>query len=604
MRAIRNAITRTAAVELDLGRYELRRSGRRVKLEKKPMELLILLAARREQLVSREEIIKKLWRSDLFIDTERNVNNIVRKLRTALGDRSSKPRFLETVIGKGYRFIGPLRVIGAQYTSPDAIDESSRSIAADHAHVSSQQASLAVMPLVLLGNTADDQGLCLGLADAMVSRLGNMEGIDVLPIAMVVNLSPASPSEIAARLGIRFVVHGAIQFFKGQWRLALEMFDASTQRPGFSRKCDLDMTRLSQLENDIAKGIASTLKRPIESTAAPERPRYSRDPLAYAEFMRGYRLSAAGDTSLTEKASHHLTNAVMRDPAFALAHATLAQVYASRHFEFDPASVWLEKAEFHCSRALELDPDLPEGHVARAFLLWGPSKNFQHLEAIAELKRALMLQKNLPHAYNRLGTILAHIGLLDRAREMYERGRPFHPNRKVSPSIVQVYIWSHQQEPAREYIDAWRAENPTNKYAIYFTPLPALMTGNWEEAETLLDEALRLVPNDPLVISLQGVFYALTGRVDAALNCMTLACSNPKSFGHAHHTYYQIACILALAGQRETAFQWLERSVSTGFACWPYFLKDPCLASLHGFPEFDFLISALQAKYPDHLGSL
>jgi len=604
MRSIRNATVSATEVELDLGRYELRRSGRRVKLEKKPMELLILLAARREQLVSREEITKKLWRSDLFIDTERNVNNIVRKLRTALGDRSSKPRFLETVVGKGYRFIGPLRVIGAQYAGPDAIDESSRSIASNQGHVGSQQASLAVMPLVLLGNTADDQGLCLGLADAMVSRLGNMQGIDVLPIAMVVNLSPASPSEIAARLGIRFVVHGAIQFSKGQWRLALEMFDASTRRPCYSKKCDLEMTRLSQLENDIAKGIAGTLKRPLECTTAPQKPRYSRDPLAYAEFMRGYRLSAAGDTSLTEKASHHLTNAVMRDPAFALAHGTLAQVYASRHFEFDPASVWLEKAEFHCSRALELDPDLPEGHVARAFLLWGPSKNFQHLEAIAELKRALMLQKNLPHAYNRLGTILAHMGLLDRAREMYERGRPFHPNRKVSPSIVQVYIWSHQQEPAREYIAAWRAENPTNKYAIYFTPLPALMTGHWEEAETLLDEALRLVPNDPLVISLQGVFYALTGRIDAALNCMTLACSNPKSFGHAHHTYYQIACILALAGQRETAFQWLERSVSTGFACWPYFLKDPCLASLHGFPEFDFLISALQAKYPDHLGSL
>jgi DNA-binding winged helix-turn-helix (wHTH) protein/Flp pilus assembly protein TadD len=604
MHPVRNANASAAAVELDLGRYELRRSGRRVKLEKKPMELLILLAARREQLVSREEIIKKLWRSDLFIDTERNVNNIVRKLRTALGDRSSKPRFLETVVGKGYRFIGPLRVIGAQYVSPDAIDGSSRSITVDHGHVSGHQASLAILPLVLLGNTADDHGLCLGFADAMASRLGNMQGTHVLPIAMVVNLPPASPSEIAARLGIRFVVHGAIQFSKGQWRLAVEMFDASTQRPCFSRKCDLDMTRLSQLENDVAKGIAATLKRPLDSTAAPQRPRYSREPLAYAEFMRGYGLSASGDTSLTEKASHHLTNAVMRDPAFALAHATLAQVYASRHFEFDPASVWLEKAEFHCSRALELDPDLPEGHVARAFLLWGPSKNFQHLEAIAGLKRALMLQKNLPHAYNRLGTILAHIGLLDRAREMYERGRPFHPNQRVSPSIVQVYIWSLQHEPAREYIDAWRTENPTNKYAIYFTPLPAMMTGRWEEAETLLDGALRLVPNEPLLISLQGVFYALTGRIDGALNCMTLACSNPKSFGHAHHTYYQIACILALAGQRETAFQWLERSVSTGFACWPYFLKDPCLASLHGFPEFEFLISALQAKYPDHLGSM
>src|SRR6202142_4735952 len=86
-------------VEVDLGRYELRRFGRRIKLEKKPMELLIFLLGRREQMVSREEIVKKLWRSDLFIDTEKNVNNIVRKLRTALGDNADRPRFLETVVG-------------------------------------------------------------------------------------------------------------------------------------------------------------------------------------------------------------------------------------------------------------------------------------------------------------------------------------------------------------------------------------------------------------------------------------------------------------------------------------------------------------------------
>src|SRR5271157_4976579 len=105
----------TGEVEVDLGRYELRRFGRRIRLEKKPMDLLIFLLERREQMVSREEIVKKLWRSDLFIETEKNVNNIVRKLRTALGDHADKPRFLETVVGKGYRFVGPVRVIDAKY---------------------------------------------------------------------------------------------------------------------------------------------------------------------------------------------------------------------------------------------------------------------------------------------------------------------------------------------------------------------------------------------------------------------------------------------------------------------------------------------------------
>src|SRR5690242_19585974 len=93
-------------IELDLGRYELRRLGRRVKLEKKPMELLIFLVSRREQLVSRQDIVAKLWGANLFIDTEPNINNIIRKIRTALRDNSAKPRFLETIVGKGYRFVG------------------------------------------------------------------------------------------------------------------------------------------------------------------------------------------------------------------------------------------------------------------------------------------------------------------------------------------------------------------------------------------------------------------------------------------------------------------------------------------------------------------
>jgi len=82
------------------------------------------------------------------------------------------------------------------------------------------------------------------------------------------------------------------------------------------------------------------------------------------------------------------------------------------------------------------------------------------------------------------------------------------------------------------------------------------------------------------------------------------ACAIPRSFGHAHHSHYQCACILSILGRREAGFEWLERSVSTGFACWPFFLKDPCLQNLRGLPEFEFLISALQAKYPDHLGLL
>jgi DNA-binding winged helix-turn-helix (wHTH) protein/tetratricopeptide (TPR) repeat protein len=593
-------------IELDLGRYELRRRGRRVKLEKKPMELLIFLVARREQLVSRKDIVTKLWRSDLFIDTEPNINNIVRKIRAALGDNCAKPRFLETVIGKGYRFIGPVRVIGARFPQSDLQQVPPGDAGVDGAvPPRAERTSLAVLPLLMLGNVSDDHGVSLGFADALVSRLGNLHGVDVLPMSAVLTMpSEAATSDIAARLGVRFVVRGAIQESKGQRRLSLEMFDSHLQRTCFARKCDLHANRLFDLEDENAQQIAGALNRKLSAAPQQRRPRHSRDPLAYAEFMRGYRISSSDDPALLDEAAQRLTNAVTRDPTFSLAHATLSLVCASRHFELDPASVWLEKAEFHCRRALELDPDLPEGHVANAFLLWGPSKNFQHLEAIAELRRALALQKNLPHAYNRLGTILAHVGLLDHAREMYERGRPFHPQKAVSHSIVQVYVWSGAYDLAREEIQAWRAESPANKYHVYFAPQLAMMTEEWNAAKSLLDEAAQLLPNEPLTVSLLGVYYALTGKSEPALDCLTRACANPKSFGHAHHTYYQIACILAVLGRPAEAFAWLERSASSGFACWPFFMRDPCLRNLRGLAEFELLVSSLQARYPDHLGLL
>src|SRR5450432_161515 len=163
-------------VEVDLGRYELRRSGRRIKLERKPMELLIFLLGRRDQMVSREEIVKKLWRSGLFIDAEKNVNNIVRKLRTALGDNAEKPRFLETVVGKGYRFVGPVRVIDAKHPPSDPERNSVRADARKDGSELGERSSIAVLPLLLLEKAADDQGLCLGFADSLVSLLGNLSG--------------------------------------------------------------------------------------------------------------------------------------------------------------------------------------------------------------------------------------------------------------------------------------------------------------------------------------------------------------------------------------------------------------------------------------------
>src|SRR5206468_12303047 len=91
--------------ELDLSAYELRRSGVPLKLERIPMELLLLLIERRGELVTREQIIERIWGKDVFLDTESGINAAVRKIRQVLKDDPDRPRFVLTVTGKGYRFV-------------------------------------------------------------------------------------------------------------------------------------------------------------------------------------------------------------------------------------------------------------------------------------------------------------------------------------------------------------------------------------------------------------------------------------------------------------------------------------------------------------------
>ena len=98
--------------EFDPRAYELRRDGRVLKLERIPMELLLLLVEERGQLVSRDRIIEKVWGKDVFLDTDNSINAAVRKIRQVLKDDSERPHFVQTVTGRGYRFIAPVEEAG------------------------------------------------------------------------------------------------------------------------------------------------------------------------------------------------------------------------------------------------------------------------------------------------------------------------------------------------------------------------------------------------------------------------------------------------------------------------------------------------------------
>src|SRR5215469_1946717 len=103
--AIRESLKFGEDFELDLRAYELRRAGRALKLEPTPMELLAFLIERRGELVSRDQIVEKLWGQGVFLDTDNSINGAIRKIRQVLGDNPEQPRFVQTITGKGYRFI-------------------------------------------------------------------------------------------------------------------------------------------------------------------------------------------------------------------------------------------------------------------------------------------------------------------------------------------------------------------------------------------------------------------------------------------------------------------------------------------------------------------
>ena len=104
--------------ELDLRAYELRRAGRILKLERIPMELLLLLVERKGQLVTRDQIIEKIWSKDIFLDTDNSINAAIRKIRQVLKDNPEQPRFVQTITGRGYRFIAPVVEVSPVIETP------------------------------------------------------------------------------------------------------------------------------------------------------------------------------------------------------------------------------------------------------------------------------------------------------------------------------------------------------------------------------------------------------------------------------------------------------------------------------------------------------
>ena len=460
-----------------------------------------------------------------------------------------------------------------------------------------QLASIAVLPFVFLSDVEDRRALSLGFADALITIFGNLEDVRVAPTSAILNYAAGTePARVCRDLGVRHALQGTVQKLGAHWRVSVQMFDATTQNVTLSEKHDFDLDNVFEVQDEIGRRVAESLHSRFLSAVPKSRDRYSSDPEAYSEFMAGLSESSSDVQETLRSAVEHLSRAVERDPEFALAHATLSLVAMNIHFGFDPQRTWLQRAEEHCRLALALDPTLPEGHLARAWILWSPAKNFQHAEAIAALEQVLAARPNLERAHNRMATICMHIGRLEEARIAHEQSLRSNPRTRTG-NLEHIYIYLGDYARAEDATDAWFRERPGNLYALETRILPALLRGDLELAEERLAVALQHMPDEPMLVSIQGVLHARRGQGDLARECVRKALDSPRSFGHTHHTYYNIACVHAVLGDTDKAMAWLERAADTGFPCWPFFKIDPNLQNVRHEPAFVQLVTDLEATY-------
>jgi DNA-binding SARP family transcriptional activator len=454
--------------------------------------------------------------------------------------------------------------------------------------------SIAVSPFVILADVANARALSLGFADALITIFANLDDLAVAPTSAILRFpADAEPAMICRELGVSHALRGTVQTLGSRWRVSIQLFDASAHRVVLSEKHDFTIDDMFDVQDEIGRRVVESLHRRFPPSIAKSRDRYSDDALAYDEFMTGLREGCSGREELLRSAATHLTRAVERDPRFALAHATLSLVCMDIHFSFDTERMWLSRAEEHCRLALTLDEELPEGHLARSWILWSPAKGFQHAEAIAALERVLGARPHLERAHNRMSGICGHIGRLPEARLAHERARSANPLTR-SGNLEWNYLYAGDFVRAEEAVEIWYRDRPDNVYSRYTRIIPPLSTGNLPVAAERLELALSRAPGEPLLLSLQALLHAHRGEREAALDCVGGALSSPRSFGHTHHTYYQIAGAYAMLGDTSTAMAWLERSVENGFACWPFFRVDPHLASLRMEPAFVRLVADLE----------
>lgn len=603
--------------ELDPAQFELRRAGHRVRLERKPLELLILLVEKWGELVSREEIIQRVWGKDFFFDAERGVNNAIRKIRSALNDDSEQPRFVETVVGKGYRFIAPMNGGSptAQSSSRASTKEPTAVLRRLHALVdkrllagvgllfaaaatvvtlnldrvrqrffasssssSARIQSLAVLPLVNLTGNPDQEYFADGMTEALTNELGKLGTLRVISrtSAMRYKQTKKSVPEIAHELNVDAVVEGAVQRSGERVAITAQLVYAPADQHLWAKSYEHDLRDVLSMQREVAEQIAHEVQAKIV-------PRDSRpaahqvDPEAYKYYLLGrYAWESRSKENLL-RALTYFQGAVDKDPNFALAYAGEAEAYIPLVGNgLMPLPENLGKANAAATKALALDDSLAEAHNALAAVF---ALQYRWQDAEREFKRAIELNPSYATAHLWYGHL--HEALGQQSANLAERklAHELDPlNFTASGAVGDAYRYLGEYDQAiAEY-----------KRALELNPEFSVNRAGLGEAyiaKKMYAEAITEFTKAGALDKL-GYANALSGNKAKAREILKKL--NEESKSHYVSPQSQARVLVGL-GRNEEAISWLEKA-EREHAAMNHLKVDPEFAPLHTNPRFQQLL--------------
>jgi TolB-like protein/Flp pilus assembly protein TadD len=486
--------------ELDAAAYELRRGSQVVKLERLAMELLLLLVSRQPTLVSRDEIVDRLWGESIHVDVENGVNTAIRKVRQALGDNSERPRFVQTVPGKGYRFIAQ-------------VNEQDDSLSVSH------RIFIAVLPFVNLTGDAAQEYFCDGMTEETIANLGTVSpqqlGVIARTSSMIYRNTQKAIKQIGKELGVDYVVESSVRREGNRIRVAAQLIRTKDQTHIWAECYDRDSNSLLGIQTELGRAIAERINAKLPGRRAHVRVQ-TENPDAFDLYLRGRYYFADRTPHGIMRAIDFYNQALRIDPDYSLAEAGLADAYATLPITSDYRT---EACQLNgvpaAERAVAGNEYSAEAHTALAACRFWLTWDWQG--AITESKRAIELNPSYSLAHFYLAHTHSNLRRHDEAELEMKRAKALDPFSAHLRSIHgQMLFQSGRYEEAAAAARSALALNPNSWLGHIILGKTQIELGSFKQAIDSLQSAFQFSGGNTEPLGLKAFAFARNGEREQA----------------------------------------------------------------------------------------